>query len=153
MLLYNHVANKDKLLDAMVDLVFSEIGLPSDGTAWKPALRERAVSARRALSRHRWAIGLMESRSSPGPATQRHHDAVIGCLRNAGFSIEMATHAFSVLDSYIYGFALQEASLPVRVPPWSGRGGPRDERQRHRLDSGRHERCENAAGGFFSASC
>jgi hypothetical protein len=65
-----------------------------------------------AMSRHRWAIGLMESRSSPGPATLRHHDAIIGCLRHAGFSIEMTAHAFSVLDSYVYGFALQEASLP-----------------------------------------
>jgi hypothetical protein len=75
-------------------------------------MRQRAVSARQALSRHRWAIGLMESRASPGPATLRHHDAVIGSLRHAGFSIEMAAHAYSALDSYIYGFALQEASLP-----------------------------------------
>src|SRR2546421_3597334 len=112
MSLYNHVANKTELLDGMVDLVFSEIDLPSGGADWKTAMRQRAVSARQALSRHRWAIGLMESRSSPGPATLRHHDTVIGSLRRAGFSIEMAAHAFSVLDSYIYGFALQEASLP-----------------------------------------
>jgi len=78
----------------------------------KTAMRQRAVSARQALSRHRWAIGLMESRASPGPATLRHHDAVIGSLRHAGFSIEMAAHAYSALDSYIYGFALQEAGLP-----------------------------------------
>jgi AcrR family transcriptional regulator len=112
MSLYNHVANKDALLDGMVDLVFSEIDLPTAKTDWRAAMRQRAVSARQALSRHRWAIGLMESRSSPGPATLRHHDAVIGSLREAGFSIEMAAHAYSVLDSYIYGFALQEASLP-----------------------------------------
>ena len=112
MSLYNHVANKDQLLDGMVDLVFSEIDLPSGGADWKPAMRQRAVSARQTLSRHRWAIGLMESRTSPGPATLRHHDTVIGSLRDAGFSVEMAAHAFSVLDSYIYGFALQEASLP-----------------------------------------
>ncbi|MEA2502119.1 MAG: hypothetical protein QOD01_2230 [Actinomycetota bacterium] len=112
MSLYNHVANKNELLDGMVDLVFSEIDLPSGGADWKTAMRERAVSARQALSRHRWAIGLMESRASPGPATLRHHDAVIGSLRHAGFSIEMAAHAYSALDSYIYGFALQEASLP-----------------------------------------
>ena len=112
MSLYNHVANKDELLDGMVDLVFSEIDLPSGGADWKTAMRERAVSARHALSRHPWAIGLMESRTSPGPATLRHHDRVIGSVRDAGFSIEMAAHAFSVLDSYIYGFALQEASLP-----------------------------------------
>jgi AcrR family transcriptional regulator len=112
MSLYNHVANKGELLDGMVDLVFSEIDLPSGGADWKTAMRQRAVSARQALSRHPWAIGLMESRSSPGPATLRPHDTVIGTLREAGFSIEMAAHAFSVLDSYIYGFALQEASLP-----------------------------------------
>jgi AcrR family transcriptional regulator len=112
MSLYNHVASKGELLDGMIDLVFSEIDLPADGTGWKEAMRQRAVSARQALSRHRWAIGLMESRTSPGPATLRHHDAVIGSLREAGFSVEMAAHAFSVLDSYTYGFALQEASLP-----------------------------------------
>ncbi|MDQ6948611.1 MAG: TetR/AcrR family transcriptional regulator [Actinomycetota bacterium] len=112
MSLYNHVANKDELLDDMVDVVFSEITLPLGATDWRTAMRQRAISVRRVLSHHRWAIGLMESRSSPGPATLRHHDAAIGCLRNAGFSIEMAAHAFAVLDSYIYGFALQEANLP-----------------------------------------
>ncbi len=112
MSLYNHVANKDELLDGMIDLVFGEIELPPAGAPWKTAMRERAVSARQALARHRWAIGLMESRTSPGPATLRHHDAVLGNLREAGFSVEMAAHAFSLLDSYTYGFALQEASLP-----------------------------------------
>ena len=112
MSLYNHVASKDELLDGMVDLVFSEIDLPADGADWKTAMRLRAASARQALARHRWAIGLMESRASPGPATLRHHDAVLGNLRGGGFSVEMAAHAFSVLDSYTYGFALQEASLP-----------------------------------------
>ncbi len=112
MSLYNHVANKDELLDGMVDIVFSEVGLPSGEVDWKTAMRRRAVSARQVLSRHRWAIGLMESRTSPGPATLRHHDAVIGCLRGAGFSVAMAAHAFSLLDSYVYGFALQEATLP-----------------------------------------
>jgi AcrR family transcriptional regulator len=112
MSLYNHVANKDELLDAMVDIVFGEVGLPDREVDWKTAMRRRAVSARHVLARHRWAIGLMESRTSPGPATLRHHDAVIGCLRGAGFSVALAAHAFSLLDSYIYGFALQEASLP-----------------------------------------
>jgi AcrR family transcriptional regulator len=116
MSLYNHVANKDDLLDGMIDLVFGEIDVPGAGSAWKAAMRERAVSARQAMSRHPWAIGLMESRTSPGPATLRHHNAVIGSLRAAGFSIEMAAHAFSLLDSYIYGFALQEASLPFETP-------------------------------------
>src|SRR6266849_8799761 len=111
---YNHVANKDDLIAGMVDRVFSEVGLPSGGTEWKAAMRRRAISARAVLSCHRWAIGLMESRTSPGPATLRHHDAVIGSLREGGFSIEMAAHAFSVLDSYIYGFALQRRACPSR---------------------------------------
>ena len=113
MSLYNHVANKDELLDGMVDLVFSEIDLPSGGDDWKTAMRTRAQSARQALARHPWAIALMSSRTSPGPATLRHHDAVIGSLRTAGFSIDLAAHTFSALDSYIYGFALQEATLPL----------------------------------------
>jgi AcrR family transcriptional regulator len=112
MSLYNHVASKNALLDGMVDIVFSEIGLPDGDVGWKLAMRQRAISAREVLSRHRWAIGLMESRRSPGPSTLRHHDAVLGCLRTAGFSIETTAHAYSLLDSYIYGFALQEASLP-----------------------------------------
>jgi AcrR family transcriptional regulator len=112
MSLYNHVASKGDLLDGMADVVFSEIGLPAGDVGWKPAMRQRAISAREALARHCWAIGLMESRRSPGPATLRHHDAVLGCLRGAGFSLEMTAHANSVLDSNINGFALQEASLP-----------------------------------------
>jgi AcrR family transcriptional regulator len=112
MSLYNHVASKSDLLDGMIDIVFSEIDLPSGGGDWKAAMRRRAISARQVLRRHPWAIGLMESRTWPGPATLRHHDAVLGCLRRAGFSIELAAHAYALLDSYIYGFALQEASLP-----------------------------------------
>ena len=116
MSLYNHVASKSDVLDGMIDIVFSEIGLPAGDTGWKSAMRQRAISARETLTRHRWAIGLMESRRSPGPATLRHHDAVLGCLRQAGFSVELTAHAYSVLDSYIYGFALQEASLPFDTP-------------------------------------
>ena len=112
MSLYNHVASKSDLLDGMIDIVFSEIDLPSGDGDWKAAMRRRAVSARQVLRRHPWAIGLMESRTSPGPATLRHHDAVLGCLRRAGFSVELTAHAYALLDSYIYGFALQEASLP-----------------------------------------
>jgi AcrR family transcriptional regulator len=112
MALYRHVANKDDLVDAMVDVVFSEIDLPSSGADWRTAMRERAVSIREALSRHRWAIGLMESRTNPGPANLRHHDAVIGSLRAAGFDMEMAAHAYSLLDAYIYGFAMTQMNLP-----------------------------------------
>jgi AcrR family transcriptional regulator len=111
MSLYNHVAGKDDLLDGLVDLVFSEIDLQCDGN-WRMAMRRRAVSAREALARHRWAIGLMESRTQPGPANLRHHNSVLRCLREAGFSTAMAAHAYSAMDSYIYGFALQQASLP-----------------------------------------
>jgi AcrR family transcriptional regulator len=109
---YRHVADKDDLVDAMVDVVFSEIGLPASGDDWRTAMRQRAVAVRDALLRHRWAIGLMESRRHPGPANLRHHDAVIGRLRAAGFSIEMAAHTYSLLDSYIYGFALTKLNLP-----------------------------------------
>jgi AcrR family transcriptional regulator len=116
MSVYNHVASKEDLLDGMIDVVFSEIELPSRGDSWQAAMRQRAISIRTVLSRHRWAIGLMESRTSPGPATLRHHDAVLGCLRDAGFPVELAAHAYSVLDSYIYGFALQERGLPFSTP-------------------------------------
>ncbi|WP_373463369.1 TetR/AcrR family transcriptional regulator [Streptomyces sp. B4I13] len=116
MSLYNHVANKEDLIDGMVDLVFDEVEVPTPGDPWRQAMRRRAVSMRLALSRHRWAIGLMESRSTPGPATLRHHEAVLGCLRQGGFSLTLTAHAISVLDSYIYGFALQEKSLPFGSP-------------------------------------
>jgi AcrR family transcriptional regulator len=112
MSLYHYVASKDELLDAMTDVVFEEIELPAEDTDWQSAMRRRAVSARQALARHPWAIGLMESRTSPGPANLRHHEAVLACLRKAGFSVLMATHANWLLDSYVYGFAMQEASLP-----------------------------------------
>ena len=112
MSLYNHVRNKVDMLDGMVDIVFSEIDLPSTGEDWRMAMRKRAISARQILLRHSWAIGLMESRATPGPATLRHHDAVLGSLRTAGFSVELAAHAYSILDGYIYGFTLTELTLP-----------------------------------------
>jgi AcrR family transcriptional regulator len=112
MALYRHVANKDDLIDAMIDVVFGEIGLPSGGADWKTSMRQRAIALRDVLARHRWAIGLMESRRSPGSANLRHHDAVLGKLRAAGFDIAMAAHAYSLLDSYIYGFALTKMNLP-----------------------------------------
>jgi AcrR family transcriptional regulator len=116
MSLYHHVASKDAILNGIVDVVFGEIELPSGEVDWKEAMRRRAISAREALRRHPWAIALMESRSTPGPANLRHHDAVLGILRNAGFPVELAAHAYSLLDAYIYGFALQEASLPFSTP-------------------------------------
>ena len=112
MSLYHYVPGKEQLLDGMVDIVFSEIELPSTDVDWKSAMRRRAISTREVLNRHRWAVGLMESRATPGPASLRLHDAVLGCLREGGFSIEMTIQAYSVQDAYIYGFALQEKSLP-----------------------------------------
>src|SRR5215217_3201472 len=116
MSLYHYVANKDELLDGMVDFVFSEIELPTTDIDWKTAMRRRAISTREALARHRWAVGLVQSRTSPGPANFRLVNAVLGCLREAGFSVENAVHAYSALDAYIYGFALQEKTLPVDTP-------------------------------------
>lgn len=111
--LYRHVANKDDLIDAMVDMVFAEIRLPAGGADWATAMRRRAISVLEALTRHRWAISFMESRRNPGPANLRHHDAVIGKFRSAGFSVAMAARAYSLLDSYVYGFALTKLALPT----------------------------------------
>jgi len=115
MSLYHHVANKDAILDGMVDAVFAEIDLPAVGDDWRSAMRQRASSAREVLTRHPWAIGLMDSRTHPGRETLRHHDAVIGSLRAGGFSVAGAAHAFSLLDSYVYGFVLQELSVPFEA--------------------------------------
>ncbi|MEV7286324.1 TetR/AcrR family transcriptional regulator [Streptomyces sp. NPDC093252] len=124
MSLYHHVSGREDILDGMVDTVFGEIELPSltppsgaPGPHWREAMAARARSARAALLRHPWAIGLMDSRTHPGPATLRHHDTVIGALRAAGFSVAMAAHTVSLIDSYLYGFVLQEVSLPFRGEP------------------------------------
>jgi AcrR family transcriptional regulator len=116
MSVYHHVANKDEILAALVDIVFSEIKLPVPGGNWRSEMRKRASSAREVLARHRWAIGLLESRTDPGPANLRHHDTVIATLRAAGFSAELTAHAYALIDSYVYGFALQEAALPFQGP-------------------------------------
>jgi AcrR family transcriptional regulator len=115
MALYYYVANKSELIDGMIDMVFAEIEIPPD-TDWKSAMRGRAVSVRAVLGRHRWANWLMDSRSTPGPANLRHHDAVIGCLRRAGFPIALVAHAYAVLDGYIYEFAMSDRALPLDFP-------------------------------------
>jgi AcrR family transcriptional regulator len=112
MSLYRHVRNKDDILDGLVDVVFAEIELPADRSDWRTALRARSISARAALRRHPWAITLMESRVTPGAASLRSREDVLAVLLGAGFSAADATHAFNLLDSYVYGFALQEAQLP-----------------------------------------
>ncbi len=116
MSLYYDVATKDAILDGIVDLVFTEIDLPRPGDDWRSEMHRRATSARTVLRRHPWAIEILQSRTAPGPGTLRHHNAVIGTLREAGFTVEMTAHAFALLDSYIYGFALSEASLPINGP-------------------------------------
>ena len=128
MALYKHVANKDELIDGMVDLVWAEVEPPAIGGAdsggsavpWHDAMRARAVSLRAALRRHPWAVGLMESRMRPGLANLAAHNAMMGCLREAGFSFRATVHATSVLDAYVYGFALQEKTLPFDTPEESG---------------------------------
>ena len=113
MTIYHHLPNKEAIIDGMVDRVFAEIDLPPADLDWKDAIRHRTASAREALARHPWATPLMDSRTSPGPATLTHHDAVLGCLRRAGFSWAMTGHAYALVDAYLYGFALQEANLPA----------------------------------------
>jgi AcrR family transcriptional regulator len=113
MTIYHHVPSKEEIIDGMVESIFAEIELPPADADWKSAMRQRCISARRALNRHPWAAPLMESRTSPGPANLSHHDAVIGCLRAGGLSIQMTAHAYAVLDSFVYGFAFEEATLPA----------------------------------------
>jgi AcrR family transcriptional regulator len=120
MSLYNHVANKDDLIDGLIDLVFDEIEPPRPGVEWRAALRRRAVTTREALRRHPWANGLMEGRARPGPSSARVHEAVLRCLREAGFSVSDTARAYSLQDSFIYGFALQERSLPAFDDPRIG---------------------------------
>src|SRR3954447_6902787 len=108
---YYYFATKEQLLDGMVDVVFGEIEPPSLELDWKTAMRQRAVSTRDALNRHRWAIAHMEGRTDHGPANLRLHDAMLGCLRAAGFSLEATVRAYSVQDAYIYGFALLDTDM------------------------------------------
>ncbi len=113
MTIYHYFPNKEAIIDAMVDAVYAQIALPPTDEEWTYAIRVRCVSARKVLNRHPWAPPYMESRTSPGPATLRHHDAVLDCLRRGGLSLQMTAHAYAILDSFLYGFALEEASLPA----------------------------------------
>lgn len=116
MSVYHYVANKDEILDGIVDLVYGEMVVPSPEGDWRTEMVRRCSSAREVLARHPWAIPLLQSRTAPGPATLRHLDAFIACLRGAGFSIEMTAHALALIDSYVFGFALSEAALPIHGP-------------------------------------
>jgi AcrR family transcriptional regulator len=112
MSLYNHVSNKDEILTGLVDIIVGDIDIAEGAGDWKEAMRRRAISMRRTFVRHPWALGLLESRQSVGPAALRYFDAVLGVLRRAGFSVVMAVRVFSILDSYAYGFSIQEKNLP-----------------------------------------
>ena len=112
MTIYHHVPSKDAIVDGMVERVFAEIDLPPEHLPWAQAIRVRCLSSRRALNRHPWAAPLMESRTSPGPVSLRHHEAVLACLRRGGLSWQLTAHAYAILDSYVFGFAFEEATLP-----------------------------------------
>jgi AcrR family transcriptional regulator len=116
MTVYHYVASKDEILDGIVDLVFSQMYLPVVGGDWQVELSERARSARRVLHDHPWATPLLESRRTPGEVTLRHHDAVLGTLRAAGFTLGVTAHAYALLDAFVYGHALQAAALPFEGP-------------------------------------
>ncbi|WP_256793915.1 TetR/AcrR family transcriptional regulator [Terrabacter sp. Ter38] len=120
MSIYHYVGGKDEIIDGIVDRVFGEMDLPAAEGDWRADMHGRCASARTVLRRHSWAIPLLQSRTSPGPATLRHLDAVIGCLRGAGFSLELTAHAYALIDSYVYGFAMSEASLPINGPETVG---------------------------------
>jgi AcrR family transcriptional regulator len=122
MALYKRVADKNELLDLMLDRVFAEVSVPA-GCGWRTAMRERAAAMREALLRHPWAVGRMET-GTPGPANLRHHNAVMECLRSeARLEFRNAVHGYSVMDSYIYGFALQEKTLSGDIPAEARRRG------------------------------
>ncbi len=112
MTIYHHVPSKEAIIDGIVDIVFTEIASPPPDLDWKAAMRVRCESAREVLTRHPWAPPVMESRVSPGEATLAHHDDVLGCFQRADFSPQLTAHAYAILDSFIYGFALEEANLP-----------------------------------------
>lgn len=121
MSLYNHVANKDDILDGMVDLVIEQFDLPSDADDWREAMRRRAISAHEVFDRHRWMPPLLDSRDSSGAARLRYYDWVLGTLVTAGFTLDQAVRSFSLLDSYVYGFGIQQFNMSA------GADGPPEE--------------------------
>ena len=113
MSLYHHVANKDDLLDGMVDVVIGDITRPTPGGDWKAAMRARATSALAVMSAHPWAPMLVVSRINVGPNMLSYIDATLGTLREGGFSWSETDRAWNALDNYIYGFALQQQNFPI----------------------------------------
>jgi AcrR family transcriptional regulator len=122
MSLYNHVASKDDLLDGMVDWVVGEIEVPDLTMDWQLAMRRRAISAHQVLLRHPWAAMAILSRINVGPSMLRYVDATLGCLHQAGFSLEMADHACNAIDNHIYGFTLQELNFPIEATEYAKAG-------------------------------
>jgi AcrR family transcriptional regulator len=113
MSLYNHVANKDDILDGMVDVVASQFEPPPDGVDWRTAIRQSSISAHQVLLRHPWAAGLMLSSPTVRPGRLRHMESILATLRQAGFSPEMTHHAYHALDSHIMGFTLWVVNFPA----------------------------------------
>lgn len=116
MAIYHHFDGKGAILDGMVDIVFAQIVTPVPGHDWFEQITARSRSLRTVLLRHAWALGLLESRSSPGPDSLAHLDALMGTLRHAGFSLAQVATAVPLIDSYVYGFVLQELALPFAGP-------------------------------------
>lgn len=112
MSLYNHVANKEDLIDGMVELVVGEMAVPQVDQGWKGEMRRRAIVAHTVLLRHPWAAIALMSRVNVGPMMLRYIDATLGCLHAGGFSLVMADHAWNAMDSHIYGFTMQELKFP-----------------------------------------
>lgn len=124
MSLYKHVAGKDDLLNGMVDAVITSIDVPEAGTDWREAMRRRASSARSVLLRHSWAIALVEARGLNSAVTIGYADTILGCLRRGGFDVEDAAHAFFLLDTFVYGHVIQEATT-TRAPAEDAAPPPR----------------------------
>ncbi len=114
MSLYHHISGKEQLLDELADWVFARFHAPGPEEGWREGTRARAVSMREVLSAHPWGLGLVESRRAVGEPTLGYNDAVLGNLRRGGLSVTLAAHAFSLVDSYVYGFVLTEQRLPFQ---------------------------------------
>ena len=110
MSLYKHVANKDDLINGLVEFVIGQIEIDPESTDWKEAMRQRAITARRVLVEHSWAVGLMESRALEGSVATGYIEATLSALLSSGLSTEEAVHAFWLLDSYVYGHVVQEST-------------------------------------------
>src|SRR5688500_10988743 len=150
MALYKHVSSKEDILDGMVELVVSRIDTPVERADWRDAMRSRAMSARDVLTRHSWAIGLLDSRRSMGPNQLRYVDSILGSLRSAGFSIDDAAHAFSLLDSYVYGHIVQEMSMSGASGPGETPGPALESEALSTEYPHLAEMAARAAGGTFS---